>query len=189
MDISLSKFDLNTIDRSKKYSIIGRKSTGKSTLVKKIVRCSKHRYGVYITDLLHMKNIYTEIEPVNMYKKYSPLLRNRCFMSHMYLVLDDYPYTIHQLQEIKERLNTVIDFLFIVSYSHYLGIFDYDYVFISSELDDSILMKLHENCVPDIKFNIFKKLVKVCCDSNEMLVINTKNSEDRFMYLERKLVL
>ena len=185
MDISLSEFDITDIDRSKKYSIVGKHESGKSFLVKQIIENSRHEYGVLITNLSHMKNVYTELDPINMYKKYSTLLKDRCFMNHMYLVLDDYLYNVYQLEEIKENLKKVDDFLFISSYPHFLNVFDFDFIFITSPLDDSILLQIHEKHLNNIKFKYFKKLVNMCCDNNEFLIINTMSSENKFMYLEK----
>src|SRR4029078_5670966 len=144
MNVVLEEFDINNYHHNKNYMVIGISGSGRSTLLKKMLDRTKYKQGSVITDSFHFHNFYNFLHPACLYKKYSPLLKYRCFRREAILFMDNSPYEKYQLHDLCKNIDATDNFDFIAAYDHCLDLIKFDYLIIISTLPDEALRDIYK---------------------------------------------
>lgn len=188
MDLSINDFDISVLISSKKCLILGDKASGKSSLIKDMLSSihTHFPYGFVFTDIKHSNSLYSLfLNTKYIYKRYSSLLANRCFVDNTYVILDDYYYNKEKYTEIFHNVNDK-KILLLISLTKFTDFTGYDYIFLCKFSNIQEIYKIYINFIQKINksmiFEQFIELIKCCTQDYEVLVINCNptNLDDLF---------
>lgn len=185
MDIYVNDFDTDILLCRNNCLVIGNPTSGRSTIIKDIITTIKPKffYGVIFTDKIHMNGFYNFFNPLWLYKRYSPLLYNRCFMDNMFIILDSYHYTKDNYLTVINNCNSK-NILLIMTSNNLINITELDYIFLCRFIEYSTILEIYEKYIKNhIDLYSFNELFKLYNDNNELLIINCKSTDKNDLFL------
>ena len=182
MDTELQEFTLDMLKPRSMTFILGKSG---SETIKDIIANNTETNCVVCTP---KKGFYTQfICTSKIYKRYSPIITNRCFFDNTCLVLDQCVFHKEYIEEIYTNFQGKNMIIALSSESQFYDFARYDYIFINSVTSIPELFKVYQHSLSSFEKEItieqFLKLVEKCED---VLVINTKALvfDELFMYYE-----
>jgi|APGre2960657404_1045060.scaffolds.fasta_scaffold04939_4 hypothetical protein len=180
------KYDIKCPDR---YCLIGEKSARDEVIniFLDIIENSCISIGAIISSDLE-KYQKLDIDPILLFKKYSPLMKNKCFSegSDSYIIFDDIIYNKGQIQDFYTTLNS-FNTLFVQSQVCLEEYTKFDYIFICS-YNEIELEKVYAQYIIDkkkISLEDFKFVAKNCIGSKEIFIV-AANKKDPLEYIREK---
>jgi len=185
-EIDLNEFEVKTMKKGSFFILVD--ELFDQGISKNIIENLGWRYGVVLTSEDKMIDYYMKypetFEMKNVFKRYSNLLKKRCFGSHMYLLIDCYNYSSQQVVEFEN--NKTKDMSFIVihdTFDDYTKV-SFDYIIIATKIElsalDDIYVKISENINKSIKNKPFLS------KQDFLEVINETVSVETFLVVDTK---
>lgn len=173
MELEINDFDIELLTINKKCFIIGDICTGKSTLIENFMKYLNIK-GTIFTDKNHMNTFYSNYNPMNIYKRYTPLLNQRLFINNTCIILDNYqvykPIYLEIIQNIIKK-----NMLLLIAYTSFIDFIEFDYIFICKLTNDNEILNIQqqEYIKKYYTFEEFKSIINECVNDTDILIINT----------------
>jgi hypothetical protein len=153
-----------------------------------IIKSLKWNYGVILTNEDKMIDYYSKKQDVfemkNIFKRYSNLLKKRCFGTHMYLLVDCYDYSKSHILEFEKHKTTEMTYIVVNPTLTDFKDCYFDYYIITTLLELQGIKDIYSKLNMEIDYQDFIGILKELLSEGDYLVIHSKTMN--ILYLTTK---